>query len=153
MNFLIFKALAATVATTGTILNPMLVSQTTTSADRGVFYSNTASAPSALDAWIDDLVQAESEGKTHIKILDVNGYYSYGCLQFQKWTFIHYGLQYNVLTEDDLPNVGKLIYDCNLQKQLAKLMITDHYRNWRQWYNSTKKLGLPPKETALAEAQ
>ncbi|MDO8515708.1 MAG: hypothetical protein Q7S28_00460 [bacterium] len=98
-----------------------------------------------LDAWIEKLVLQESGGKENIKIVDKNGYHSYGCLQFQKGTFIAYGTRYGLITEDD--DINTLIYDCELQKLLAKLMIQDNYGNWRHWYTSsmTKKVGKPPK--------
>jgi hypothetical protein len=153
MNFLILQTLAASIVT-GTLVNPLLAIQTSTTFNQSFLSDAVAQAPSELDRWVDDLVQLESEGRTNLRIVDANGYYSYGCLQFQKRTFEKYGLMYNVITNDDLPNVKKLIYDCELQKKLAKLMIEDYYGNWRKWYTSvTKKgLGLPPKDEILTLA-
>lgn len=92
-----------------------------------------------LDLWLNKLAQAESTGRENIKILDVNGRYSYGCLQFQMRTFLSYAERYDIeVTTDD-------IYDCNLQKRLAKEMILENHSNWRHWFNSAKyKVGLPP---------
>lgn len=79
----------------------------------------------ALDIWIERLAQKESEGRERIKILDVNDKYSYGCLQFQEWTFKAYGAKYGILK--DTANWENAIYDCNFQKQLAKKMIQNEY--------------------------
>lgn len=99
-----------------------------------------------LDSWIKKLVYLESEGKNNIKVLDSNGLYSFGCLQFQMGTFRGFGLKYGLISGDD--DLYSVIYDCSLQKQIAKKMIEDNPGNWRHWYNSvkTKGLGLPPKE-------
>lgn len=99
----------------------------------------------ALDIWIEKLVQKESNGREKIRILDVNDKYSYGCLQFQEWTFRSYGTKYGLLK--DTKNWENAIYDCSLQKQLAKKMIQNEYVLWQSWYTSviTRNLGLPPR--------
>lgn len=101
---------------------------------------------SPLDLWIEKLILLESEGKRGIKILDHNGEYSFGCLQFQKETFEEFGLKYNLIIPD--AKLDDLLYNCDLQKEMAKKMIEDNYNNWRHWYTSVKikKLGLPPKD-------
>ena len=89
-----------------------------------------------LDNWIEDLVQAESNGREDIIILDVNNRYSRGCLQFQDATFEHYTKRYGI--EGD-------IMDCGFQKRLARLMIKENPDNWKHWWNSVRhKVGLPP---------
>jgi hypothetical protein len=100
---------------------------------------------SALDIWLEKLAQKESEGRERIKILDTNGKYSYGCLQFQEWTFKSYGQKYGVLK--DPSSWENKIYDCNVQKQLAKKMIQNEYVLWQSWYTSVmvRNLGLPPR--------
>jgi hypothetical protein len=107
----------------------------------------TVEEPSNMDIWLAKLVFQESRGKTHIKILDVNGRYSYGCLQFQEGTFRTYALKYGFISRTT-PTESR-IYDCDLQKKIAKLMLTENYSNWRAWYTSskTKSVGLPPKES------
>ncbi len=99
-----------------------------------------------LDSWIEKLIVLESDGKKDLMILDHNGELSFGCLQFQKQTFEEFGLKYNVITPSD--DIDELIYNCDLQKETAKRMIQENYRNWRHWYTSVmiKKLGLPPRE-------
>lgn len=150
MHFLILQSLATGIVT-GTLMSPFLAIQTSTTFNQGFITDAVAPASSELDRWIDDLVQLESEGRTDLRIVDVNGYYSYGCLQFQKRTFEKYGLMYNVISASDLPNIKKLIYDCDLQKKLAKLMIQDNYGNWKKWYTSVTKKGMgpPPKDDGL----
>ncbi len=61
-------------------------------------------------------------------------------------TFKAYGLRYKLFSEDD--DLSKLIFDCNLQKEIAKRMIRENPVNWRNWYTSVvvRGLGLPPKE-------
>lgn len=112
---------------------------------------------SPLDLWLEKLIVLESNGKENIKILDHNGEHSFGCLQFQKETFKEFGLKYRFITIDD--DIDNFIYDCRLQKEIAKKMIEDNYSNWRRWYTSVKikGLGLPPKsdieKITVAEAK
>lgn len=91
-----------------------------------------------LNAWIDNLIQFESNGNEDLKFLDSNGKYSYSCLQFQEATFNQESARYNVEGQ---------IMDCDTQKRIAKAMITDDWNNWRHWYTSVKvrKMGYPPK--------
>mgnify|MGYP001568270099 CR=1 FL=1 len=104
---------------------------------------------SPLDRWIEKLIAFESNGKKNIKILDHNGEHSFGCLQFQKETFEEFGMKYQLIAIND--DTEKLIYNCELQKEIAKAMIKENYSNWRHWYTSVmiKKLGLPPTENTL----
>lgn len=99
-----------------------------------------------LDAWIDSLVAKESEGKAHIKILDHNDRYSYGCLQFQMETFESYIKRYNLLPYAEYSELENMIYDCDFQKLLTRKMIEENPENWRHWYTSVAKrgLGVPP---------
>lgn len=105
----------------------------------------TVEEPSDMDIWLAKLAFQESQGKSHIKILDVNGKYSYGCLQFQEGTFRTYALKYGFISRTT-PTESK-IYDCELQKKIAKLMLAENYSNWRAWYTSskTRSVGLPPR--------
>jgi hypothetical protein len=105
----------------------------------------TVEEPSSMDIWLAKLAYQESRGKTRIKVLDVNGKYSYGCLQFQEGTFRTYALKYGFISPAT-PTESK-IYDCELQKTIAKLMLAENYSNWRAWYTSSKlkSVGLPPK--------
>lgn len=99
-----------------------------------------------LDSWLKKLVFLESEGKNNVKVLDNNGLHSFGCLQFQISTFREFGLKYGLVSEND--ELEKVIYNCALQKEIAKKMIQENHNNWRRWYTSVmiRGLGLPPKE-------
>lgn len=96
-----------------------------------------------LKDWIDRLEGYESNGRHRIKILDVNGKYSYGCLQFQMATFVSFADMFDI----DVGDPNETIFDCELQRRLALLMILDDYSRWRNWYTSVvkKDLGYPPK--------
>lgn len=96
-----------------------------------------------MDEWLDRLVQMESNGRADIKHLDVNGKYSYGCLQFQMATFVSH---YPLLGEPAPEEYEKAIYDCDLQKRLAKAILKDKPAKWTFWFTSIRKkgLGLPP---------
>ena len=105
-------------------------------------------APDALDLWLEKLAGKESQGRSTFAenrglpyIVDVNGYRSYSCLQFQLGTFQGYW----PLLGSSTPVWAEAVTDCGLQKQLARAMILDHYGNWAHWLNSTRKIGLPPK--------
>ncbi len=154
MQTILAKILAAGFAASMTIggqTTPQTLNATITPA---VIYSqngNIVVIPSAeravntnLDAWIENLALLESKGRNNIKVLDYNGLHSFGCLQFQISTFAEFGTKYGFFSQND--NIGKLIYDCELQKKIAKLMILENPDNWRRWYTSvvTKGLGLPP---------
>lgn len=104
----------------------------------------TVQEPTDMDIWLAKLAFQESGGNDHLKVLDVNGKYSYGCLQFQEGTFRSYALKYGFIS-DNTPTAS-VIYDCSLQKKIAKLMLANDYSNWRAWYNSSKhtSVGLPP---------
>lgn len=84
-----------------------------------------AAQEGTLYDWLNELAQYESNNRANIKVLDVNGKYSYGCLQFQMGTWLSYGKSQGA-TEAN-------IYDCVLQKQVAHQMITHKYSNWRHW--------------------
>lgn len=111
-----------------------------------VFSTTSAKEQNALDSWLKKLVFLESEGKSEIKVLDNNGLHSFGCLQFQMSTFKEFGLKYGLIFEGDA--LEKIIYDCVLQKEIARRMIEENPSNWRRWYTSVmiRGLGLPPKE-------
>ncbi len=110
------------------------------------FSTTSAEKRDALDSWLKKLAYLESEDKNNAKVLDSNGLYSFGCLQFQMGTFRGFGFKYGLISGDD--DLYSVIYDCSLQKQIAKKMIQENPFNWRHWYTSVKirGLGLPPKE-------
>lgn len=127
----------------GPSYGPLALAEALKPEARGVL---TVQEPEAMDIWLAKLVFQESSGKHNIKVLDVNNKYSYGCLQFQEGTFRNYALKYDLISRST-PTESK-IYDCELQKKIAKLMLAEDYSNWRAWYTSVKKpsVGLPPRQ-------
>lgn len=78
-----------------------------------------------LRGWIEKLVLEESSGKEDIQIIDSNGLYSTGCLQFQNSTWEEQTKKYNLIHLDK--------FNCEDQKQLAYVMLDDNYKNWARW--------------------
>ena len=146
MNILLLKTLAAGMLITSTantntrvVLSSLPIKATDPA-------SISQSAPDAMDIWLDKLALKESEGRDHIKILDHNLRYSYGCLQFQMETFRSYVRKYDLLENTEDAELENMIYDCSIQKTLARKMLEDDPGNWRNWYTSVsvRHLGLPP---------
>jgi|GEM_PF-2889747 len=109
----------------------------------------------SLDAWLEKLAEKESGNRARIKVLDVNGRYSYGCLQFQMATFKSYSARYGLVDPSTVADWEELLYDCSLQKRIAKRMIQEKSSNWRHWgYTVLQKgVGLPPTQVGLSTAQ
>ncbi len=93
-----------------------------------------------MEDWLDRLQDWES-GKRPLSVeLDVNGKYSYGCLRYQMGTWSSDSRKYGVDGE---------IMDCGLQRRLARITVEREPRNgWRRWYNTVKRIGMPPEKTA-----
>lgn len=129
-----------------TVLASILVTSAATSMTIGHEAVFVPDQEAELNHWIDGLISKESEGKEHVKILDSNNKYSYGCLQFQLDTFREFSQRYKLFPDVEMGEYENLIYDCNLQKKLAKEMIKENHDNWRHWYTSVKVKGLgePP---------
>ena len=151
MQILVTKALAAGFAASMAIGGNTTAQMPNTVSSSAASYQDSRTITAfegltPLGVWIDKLIDLESEGKTNLKILDLNGLHSFGCLQFQMQTFKAYGLRYKLFSEDD--DLNKLIFDCKLQKEIAKRMIRDNPDNWRNWYTSVvvRGLGYPPKD-------
>ncbi len=108
-----------------------------------------------LDAWLEDLAMKESHNQERIKVLDVNGRYSYGCLQFQMATFKSYSTRYGLVDPNTVVSWEELLYNCSLQKKIAKHMILENNSNWRHWgYTVLKKgVGLPPTVEVVIDKQ
>ncbi len=154
MNLLLLKSIATGMLLVNISGAPSMA--TLASAIYGSPASVAQARPDALGNWLNKLAIKESEGKNHLKMLDHNNQYSYGCLQFQMQTFKSYIRKYGLLQDAEDAELENMIYDCDFQKILARTMIQDDYTNWRNWYTSaTKKIGLPPKpentELALAD--
>ena len=151
MQLLVSKALAAGFAASMAIGgNTTLQMPNATASLAATYPQNKAivvfESNSPINHWLEKLIALESEGKNNAKVLDRNGLHSFGCLQFQMPTFQEYGLKYKLFSEDD--DLSNLIYDCDLQKKMAKQMIKENPENWKKWYTSVvvRGLGFPPKE-------
>ena len=73
---------------------------------------------------MESLSECESGGSTTIKVLDTNGKYSYGLLQFQMGTWLKY---------KNLGATRENIFDGELQKTIARSMLDAG--GWRNWLN------------------
>lgn len=91
---------------------------------------------------IELLAMCESTNRPNIRIVDTNGYYSYGALQFQLGTFISYGKKYGILEKDITQDEARtLIFRADLQRAIATEMLKE-VGGWRHWTNCAKKIGL-----------
>ena len=151
MQLLVSKALAAGFAASMAIGGNTTPQMPNATASPAAIYSQNKAivafeSQSPINYWIDKLIALESKGKSNAKVLDWNGLHSFGCLQFQMGTFEEYGLKYKLFSSDD--DLDKLIYNCDLQREITKRMIRENPGNWRKWYTSVavRGLGLPPKE-------
>lgn len=101
---------------------------------------------SGLVQWVSRLVHLESRNNSFLKIVDKNGLFSYGCLQFQQITFVSQVRRHRLAPEPSSDSeIMKRVFDCDLQKDLAVRMIREDWRNYRHWWNSVKIIGRPPK--------
>lgn len=94
-----------------------------------------------------DLKEGESRGHVEsdgIIIFDSNNKASIGSYQFQKDTVIHY---YKVLYGKDITGKDAVLIALDDQKaaELATDIIFKTDNGWRNWYNTSKKYGLPQK--------
>jgi len=67
------------------------------------------------EVWMDSLAECESQGSTTIKVLDTNGYYSYGKYQYQMKTWLKYKslgtTKENIFNGDLQDTVTKYVLD------------------------------------------
>lgn len=101
-----------------------------------------------LDLYIDRLANEFEcvNCPENFRHLDNNNEYSYSCLQFQEQTFIWKVKDYNLLPAAEDGEILNLIYDCDFQKKLARLMFENEPDAWKHWRTSVEKrgLGYPP---------
>lgn len=81
------------------------------------------------ELWIEKLHECENRNNTP-RILDTNGYYSYGYLMFQMGTWLSYGKKFGATREN--------ISSSTLQIKVAKSMLDAG--GWRHWYTCAKKV-------------
>ena len=97
----------------------------------------------AIEPYLNALSQCESGGRTDIKVLDVNGYYSYGKYQYQLLTWRRYGIKFgywdNTITDTELRTH---IYKEWLQDDMTARILLTEKNGWRNWVTCGKKAGL-----------
>lgn len=78
------------------------------------------------------------------KIVDSNGYYSYGGLMFQAKTLLYYGQKYSIVPPwVDIDYIKTVIYDRDLQTRVAIEMIKNGLGpTTHGWYNCWKSHNL-----------
>jgi hypothetical protein len=92
--------------------------------DQNNRYHTEEAEKDALDIWIDRLAEFECKNcPDNFRHLDKNNRYSYSCLQFQEDTFRAEIRRYKLLPFAEDEELMNFIYDCPLQKSLARYMI------------------------------
>ena len=86
-----------------------------------------------------ELAYHESRYLTYDKILDVNGYYSYGLLHFQLYTFLEQAKLYKVIEEDVDLDTGRILI-MNPKLQLQTICRMDRKTIRQKWFNSWNKI-------------
>ena len=88
------------------------------------------------------LCDCESDFNPNVRVLDTNGYYSYGILQFQLYTFINYGKKHGILPKELTENEARiLIYNPHVQVAIAKEILKEP-KGYRHWLNCAIKKGI-----------
>lgn len=95
-----------------------------------------------LDDWLNKLETRENCRRSGT--MDSNGELSYGALCFQSGTFKEQAKKYTLFPFAEDAEIMNFIGDRDSQFALAKKMLQDNPENWRRWFTSTKKIGLPP---------
>lgn len=97
----------------------------------------------SVDVVIPKLIACESGGRD-IKIIDTNGYYSYGVLMFQLATFKEYGIKYGMVSSTITnAQLRVLMKQPDTEIKLARQMLLNGL--WRNWFNCGKSIGLETK--------
>jgi len=85
------------------------------------------------------LAYHESKYLEHDKILDINGYYSYGLLHFQLYTFLEQAKIYKVIPENTDLEQGRILI-MNPELQLRTICRMDRKTIRQKWYHSWNKI-------------
>lgn len=99
-----------------------------------------------MDGYINKLAVYECRGcPSDFSKIDTDGERVYSCLQFKKSTFTEQVIKFDLLPEAEESDIMNMIYDCDFQKYLAKLMLEENPEFIWRWATSVKRgLGLPP---------
>jgi hypothetical protein len=96
-----------------------------------------------LDAIVDKLMMCESSGKAHAINPDDGGSPSYGCLQYKKTTFFEGIKIHGLLREAEAREHENFLMDCEVQRVLARKMLTTNVNGWKHWTNCFKTIDKP----------
>lgn len=85
-----------------------------------------------MEAFLDQLATCESGNNEYAKVLDTNGKYSYSVFQFQRQTWEMALAKYNLAPQAEPGEYLNLIFDSELQRKAARLMLQekDGYKHW-----------------------
>lgn len=124
----------------GVALATLTAQAATLASTSGILPNNTEAPYIANLSHYEALLSLEQcENKNGVyRVLDVNGYYSYGALMFQLETFKRYGEKYGLIspgkTNEELRELTKNRF---LQFQIANKILEDG--EWWHWTNCWKK--------------
>ena len=106
---------------------------------QGNFEPNWAIHDQGLAEDLNSLAFCESSNRTDVVVVDHNGFYSRGCLQFQHSTFVQYTRKYGLLPYVEDEELKMWALDCEYSKYLASLMIQENEKNWYHWENCASR--------------
>lgn len=95
----------------------------------------------ALETFLDKLAECESQGNDYAKVLDTNSKYSYGRYQFQRQTWEMALAKYNLAPQAEPAEYINLIFDGELQRKAAELMLKEK-DGWKHWTVCSKRIGV-----------
>lgn len=91
--------------------------------------------------WVHRMIQAESNNRSEIVVLDSNSKLSFGCAQFQEETFMWQVKKFNLLPGAEIQEYKNMIRDCSFQRLLARTMVEHNPANIDHWRNTVKRIG------------
>ncbi len=95
-----------------------------------------------LEAYLDELAYCESRNTDDVKIVDSNGYYSYGRYQYQLATWNYYIDKYDLLPHAEEAEYKNWIFDGDFQRLVTKTVLAAEPSAWRNWYTCGNAIGL-----------
>ena len=101
-----------------------------------------ATTTKPLEVLLDDLAYCESRNRPEIKIVDTNGYYSYGMFQFQLATWNYYIEKYDLLPEAEVYEYKNLIQDGDFQRHVTRTILENEPLAWKNWWTCGQLVGL-----------
>jgi hypothetical protein len=93
-----------------------------------------------LTQWVEKLAKCESSNNPKAVNQFDGGSASLGYVQYKKTTWAMYNKKFN------LPYTEEQIWDKEAQIAVTKEIITNEPNGYKNWYNCTNAIGLPPKQ-------